>query len=101
MKPAAFVILLGCAVVSQCDQLSVPHEWQSFDFSQVFNKISTAKIDDFLAEEVSSSRIGDDSLLRGREYDRDKCLIELGAIADGLRQTEMWALQCKFNYSII
>lgn len=49
--------------------------------------------------------VGDDHIFRSRDYDLDKCVIELGAIADGLNRTEMWALKCKplhfmlcFNY---
>lgn len=99
MKPAVFVVLLGCAVVVQCDKLSVLREWQSFDFSQIFDSIFTVKMDDF--DDVSRSRIREDGIFRGREYDRDKCWTELGAIADGLNQTEMWALNCKFILSLL
>lgn len=93
MKFFAYVVLVHFAVVVRCNEFALLRDLNSLDFSQIFNNIFTINLDDF--EEVSRSRLTSDDMLREREYDRDKCVIELGTIVDGLNRTEMWAMKCK------
>lgn len=96
MKILAFVVFVHFGVIVQCNEFSLLRDLNAIDFSQIFNNIFTTNLDDF--EEVSSSRLTSDDMLREREYDRDKCVIELGTIADGLNRTEMWAMKCKIIF---
>lgn len=96
MRFFAYVVLVQFAVVVQCNEFSLLHDLNSIDFSQIFDKILTTNLNDF--EEVSRSRLTSDDILREREYDQNKCVIELGTIADGLNGTEMWAMKCKIIF---
>lgn len=89
MKIAIFVVLISFVVAVRCNDFSL-RDLNSLDFSQIFDYAKNLRD----LKDVSQSRVIDDAV-RARDYDRDKCIIELGTIADGLNRTEMWAIKCK------
>lgn len=92
MKITVFAILLIFAAVAQCDDYSLLHYLSKLDLKQVIDGIFTKNLDD--VNWVTRSRVaGDGATLRNREYDWEKCVADMGGIADGLNRTEMWAMQ--------
>lgn len=93
METGLFIIFLSFMTIVQCDRVALLREIRLFDFTQIFDRISTTNIDD-IKNVIHSQDISDDDIFRSRNYDLDKCVIELGGIADGLNRAEMWALKC-------
>lgn len=90
MKIAIFVVLISVVGVVKCNDFSLLRDLSSLDFTQIFDYAKHFRdLDD-----VSQSRLTGD-VFRARDYDRGKCVIDLGNIADGLLQMEMWAIKCK------
>lgn len=95
MKSSIFTIFLSFAAAVQCADFSLLRDLSTLDFNQVINNIFSTNLDDF--DFVSQNRVTDDGeTLRNREYDWEKCVAELGDIADGLNRTEMWAIQSEY-----
>lgn len=97
MRFGIFGVLLSFVVVVQCDDdLSLLNDLRSLDFKQIIDDIFSTNFTDF--DDITQSQLADDtSTLRGRSYDWNKCAIEFGTIADGLTQTQWWAMQCNFS----
>lgn len=94
MRNSILGVLLSFVVVVQCDDhFTLLNELKSLDFMQLIAQTLTS-ITDF--DDVTQSQLIDDNAaLQGQRYDSNKCVVELGAIVDGLSRTEWWALQCK------
>lgn len=98
MEINVFAILFSLIVVVQCNKFSLLGELNSIKFSQIFDGFSVRNFNDINFKDIPRDDGGGaNRSLYGREYDRDKCMIELGNILDGLNRTEMWALQCKYS----
>lgn len=95
MKINIFAILFSLIVVVRCKEISLLGELSTIKFSQIFDGFSVRNFNDF--KDISRNRVRANETSRGRDYDRDKCMIELGNIADGLSQAEMWALKCNYR----
>lgn len=91
MKIAIFVALISVVAAVKCTDFSLLRDLNSLDFSRIFHLANN--ISDL--EDVPQSRITG-NVLYVRDYDQGKCVLDLGAIADGLSRTEMWALKCKY-----
>lgn len=93
MKIAILAVLINCAAVVLCDDYSLLRELSALDVGQVIAGIFTTNLD--ALEFVTRSRVvGDgEGMPHSRDYDWDKCVVELGSIGDGLNRTEMWAMQ--------
>lgn len=93
MKIAILAVLINFAAVVLCDDYSFLRDLSALDVRRVINGIFTTNLD--ALEFVTRSRVAgdDDATPHSREYDWDKCVVELGSIGDGLNRTEMWAMQ--------
>lgn len=96
MRLTILVVVVSCFAVGQCDDNSLLQDLSTFDLSKVIRGIFGTNVDSL--HSVSRSRATDeDHMLRNRAYDWDKCVRDVGSIADGLNRTEMWAMQGKYS----
>lgn len=89
MRLDFFGFLLCFVAVVKCDdQFHLLNELKSLDLIQSIQQILTANPTD-LDDAMQSDH--------KRNYDWNKCIIELNAIADGWNRTELWAIRCKYS----
>lgn len=92
MRFIILVALVSCIALAQCDDNSLLQNLSALDLTNVIKDIFGTNFDSLRSVERSQAT-NEDQMLREREYDWDKCMIDLGSIADGLNRTEMWAMQ--------
>lgn len=103
MRFGIVCVLLSVLTVVKCDDnislLNDLNDLKALDFFKLFTEIISKNLTDF--DDITESRLtGDNETHSGRNYNWNKCAIEIGSIAAGLRQTEWWAMQCKYFFLV-
>ena len=92
MEIRVLIIFQSLVAVAQCFNSSFLLDLSTLDLKQVIHGIFTTNHNNTdlpLEEQITDVGTG----LRSREYDWEKCVVDLGGIADGLNRMEMWAMQ--------